>query len=753
MLAIVSGIHVYSVTIIVAAFMAGLGFGSLAGGAWADRTSQKRAVLGFAACELAIGVFAFASPWIYYDLAYLRLGFLAGYPLALPAVHLALLLPPTLLMGASLPLLSRGLVADLEGAAGRVGLLYGANTLGAAAGAFVTAWLLIGALGLAGTVRACALLNLAASAGALLLARRTADERAQERRAASATPPNGEASDLARWMQLYALSGFVALSFEILWFRLLDVTVKASPYTFGHLLGTLLFFLGTGSIAGSLLVGRVTRPEAVFFLGQWGITLTAGVAVVALCRLPPDWPLLRHFVKYWRLDQGVDVPRAIAALQGKIQAPEALSQFLHAYVLLPVLLLAAPAFLMGLTYPFVQRAVQTRLPEVGWRVGAIQAANIAGCMLGSLLTGTLLLDRLGTPRSSAALLAAGGVFAALLPGVSAPVRAGAMALSLLLAVAVPPPAVFWSRLHGAKPQELIVAEDATAVVSMPAAPADGANMRINGLGHGRVPYGGVHTLLGVVPGLVRSDLESALIVGLGSGNTAWAAAASRSLVRIDVFEIARPELLVLRRFAASAPSGPYRCMLPLLEDPRVRIEFTDGRLALRLAQRSYDLVEADALEPTMAMSGLLYSREFFELARQRLRPGGLLSTYVPTQRTRSSVLAVFPHALDFAAHGFLLASDRPLSLDPALARRRLHEPWLQAYFERAGLRDEATRQLEAFLAGEAPRRIGPEEPRAAEDGLNGDLFPRDEFDRTLRRRGEGERLSGLSSRLRAAGSR
>ena len=134
-LGIFSGQHIYSITMIVTAFMAGLGVGSLVGGRYADRFGRRTSVLAFAACEVLIGAFALISPWLYYDVAYVRLDFLVRYPLALPTVHLGLLLVPTFLMGASLPLLSRGLVAGTSGAARVIGVLDGLNTAGAALGA------------------------------------------------------------------------------------------------------------------------------------------------------------------------------------------------------------------------------------------------------------------------------------------------------------------------------------------------------------------------------------------------------------------------------------------------------------------------------------------------------------------------------------------------------------------------------------------------------------------------------------------
>ena len=151
--------------------MAGLGTGSLLGGKFADRMSRRISVLAFGVCETAIGLFALISSWLYYDVAHLHLGFLIRYTFALPLVHFLLLLFPTLSMGASLPLLARGLVEESERAARTIGILYGVNTLGAALGAFAAVWFAIGAFGFEGTIRMAAVLNFAAAAGALWIFR------------------------------------------------------------------------------------------------------------------------------------------------------------------------------------------------------------------------------------------------------------------------------------------------------------------------------------------------------------------------------------------------------------------------------------------------------------------------------------------------------------------------------------------------------------------------------------------------------
>jgi spermidine synthase len=170
LLALHSGVGLYSVAMIVAAFMAGLGVGSLLGGRLSTRFGARRALVAFASLEVAIGAFGAASTYLYYDWLY-------PYAVHLPSpswqagmLHLAALLPPTVLMGMSLPFLVRAVVTDVARAGRRIGWLYGINVLGAAIGALATPWLLLPRLGLRGAVLAAAGANLIVGALAVLLA-------------------------------------------------------------------------------------------------------------------------------------------------------------------------------------------------------------------------------------------------------------------------------------------------------------------------------------------------------------------------------------------------------------------------------------------------------------------------------------------------------------------------------------------------------------------------------------------------------
>lgn len=748
-LGIFSGMHIYSITMIVTAFMAGLGFGNFFGGRWADRLPPATATRAFAGCELFIGLFALASPWLYYDVAYLRLGFLVRTPIVLPTVHLALLIVPTFLMGASLPLLCRGLVRSTAQAARSIGILYGLNTLGAALGAWGAVWYLIGAFGFVGTIRVGVAFNFAAALGAWFLARAMTDEQVSVDALSAPAPASGPPPtrplpgepglSLKIWALIYGVSGFIALSLELLWFRVLDVTIKSSPYTFGHLLGGFLLFLAVGSLFGAWAVRRSGQSERIFFWGQWGITVSAGIALLVLCRLPLGiWPM-GELMQSWHAGGGLHLPEMLRALANPslTESKTVLSLAWKTYGLVPLFLFGVPTFLMGATFAFIQKSVQTDLDGIGWRVGLIQTANIVGSIGGSFLTGTLFLQWFGTAATFRLLILLGvgfGILGALRSTRTVTTRwlagAAVLTVSLGLAWAVPSQTAFWARFHGSHPNAVVVAEDASSVVAIQLLQHRQAVLRVNGTGHSRLPYGGVHTLLGVVPVLLHSQPTDILLIGLGAGNTAWAAASAPEMERMDLYEIAEPEYIAVQQYRDRWFDFP--ALDQLLNNPRVHFRFSDGRLALRSEPRLYDVIEADALEPSMAYSGNLYSEEFFASAARRLKPGGMLVSYTPTERTRRTMLRVFPYVLYFHGPGlpsFMVGSLEPVNFDEARIRERLQSPPFQAYFEASGMAAAVSGDLGHFLNAVQVEALSGDVRRSRAEGeINTDLYPRDEYD-------------------------
>jgi SAM-dependent methyltransferase len=293
------------------------------------------------------------------------------------------------------------------------------------------------------------------------------------------------------------------------------------------------------------------------------------------------------------------------------------------------------------------------------------------------------------------------------------VAAGLALLSL--AAILPGQRDFWLRLHGRTPAPSLVREDSTSVVAVTPADAGIWFVFVNGKSNSVLPYGGgEHTLLGAIPAVVHPAPRDVAIVGLGSGNTAWAAACRRETESVTVFEVAAPQVPLLREFEAREEQPKLH---QFLTDPRVRIEIADGRNALERGDRRYDLIEADALRPWTAGSGNLYSEEFFARCARRLKPGGVMCTWAPTPRVRATFLKVFPHALE--AGGMLVGSLEVLPLDVAEWTARALSPPVTEY-----LGNHAARQVVRALRGAQPAHASGYVPQ---NRLNHDLFPRDEF--------------------------
>jgi spermidine synthase len=707
-LALHSGVGLYSVAMIVAAFMAGLGIGSYLGGVASARVTRRTALRLFAALELAVAAFGASSTAIYYGWLYPLAVAVPSPSLAGGLLHLLALLPPTALMGMSLPFLVRACVEATEGAGRTIGLLYAVNLFGAALGAIAAPWWLIPRVGLSGAVVGAAAANAVAGLGALLLARGLPSEIESPRSASEveAAPPGEAGHDrpFALWAVLYALSGFVALSLEILWFRLMDVAVKSTAFTFGTVLAVYLAGNGLGSLWGAFRVHRLRRPLAAFLLCQCGILILAGIPVLLLVVLPAGTPVLRDAVAYWAQYDGYLLGRAHDA-----------QAFAALYLALPAALFLLPTVLMGVSFPILQRATQEDPRTSGRNVGSLQAANILGCVAGSLLVGLLSLSALGTAPTLRLLVALGLVFALLGARLFGRLFLWLAFVLFGLALALPGQEALWRRLHGLSPtEEALVDEDATSVVAVGREPPARWRLSINGKGNSWLPFGGVHTVLGALPALIHDAPRQVALIGLGSGDTAWAAGCRRETERLTVFEISSPQPRILARLAG-------RTRLPdldrLLADPRLRLVVADGRHSLSSEGARYDLIEVDALRPQSAGSGNLYSVEFFEICAKRLAVGGLVCTWSPTSRVYAGFRRVFPYVLEADAGEILIGSLAPLVVDRDAWKGRL-ESGARAY-----LGEDNAREVAERLA-----RIRPafHEARArTEPDL--DLVPRDEF--------------------------
>jgi predicted membrane-bound spermidine synthase len=555
-------------------------------------------------------------------------------------------------------------------------------------------------------------------------------------------PTNSEPSaPFLLWAAIAALSGWLALSLEIVWFRLLGVMVKSTAFTFGTLLTTYLTGLGLGSLAGSALARTIRRPAIVFLALQSAVGLSAAALVAIVVGTIDSVPRLQDYFGGYEphvvRESVVALRQLLLSIVSASPAPQNMPrQFIVLYIVLPSFLIVLPTFMMGFSFPILQRVVQTDLAHVGRRVGQVLVANIAGSVAGTVLTGWLLLDTLGTAGTLKLLAGFSSLFVlvgfVLLARARRPtvIRASTSALPLRVGVgmalvgvlvATPNAVALWSRLHGSEPDRLIFGEDASglSVLRLEKAIVTGATVFVNGVGQSKIPYGDVHTALGMLPAFLHPDPMNAAIIGLGSGDTLYGLAGRPELDRIVSIEIIRPQLDTLRAFAEREA---YPGVLGILSDPRIVHVAGDGRAYLMHAGGEFDIIEADALRPTSAYSGNLFSEEYFTLVRSRLRPGGIAATWSPTERVHNAFVRVFPHVV--SVPGVLLGSDRPIEINRETIAARLADPRVRDHYSRAGV--DIEKFTWEYLAN--PTRYTPDFNRAALTDFNTDLFPKDEFD-------------------------
>lgn len=710
LLTLSTGSTTSAVALSVASFLGGLGVGGLLGGRLSLRVAGRQAWMAFAVCETILACCAWAAPAVLGRQAPGWAASAAEGGAVRGMLFLAMLLP-AVPMGATLPLLVRAVVEGEQALERRIGLLYACNTLGAAAGAGATPWLLFPWLGIGGA----SYLAAATTTGVALLAAARGwlvgePARAPRRWGRALREPRAPALGAPRirfvwWPVLTFSSGLLAIGLEIVWFRVLDVSVKSTAMTFGSILSVYLAGLALGALAALWLVPRAGHPLGTL-LGLQGLAAAGAAApLLALVRCPPHTPGYDRLVAYWRQYEGLSLLDA-----------DRLSALAALYFGLAAFLMGPATALYGASFVWLQRAMQHEASTSGWKVGVTEAARIAGNLAGSLLVGFMLLEHAGTAATARLLVMLGAAFPLcrlVVVGVSWRWVLLAAAI-VLLAAALPDNDALWRRFHG-EPPEWLLDEDADAVIAaVPALEGEGTygqRLSVNGQGISWFPYGGVHTQLGLLPAVVHPQPRRAAVVGLGSGDTAWGAALCRDLQHIDVFEICGGMPRLLRRLSAQASWPQLR---ELLDEPRVRIGRADGRHALTGQPAPYDIIELDALRPQSTLAGHLYSIEFFRLCASRLAPRGIHCQWAPTIRTIRTFCSVYPHVVLLPDGPILLGSAAPMTIDLREARDRL-----ATWDVGSGLAHETLDMLSRARALKL-EHLPP-------GSVNEDLFPRDEF--------------------------
>jgi spermidine synthase len=681
LLSLVFGVTVYAASTVLASFMAGLALGTLAAGRLTTRI--RRPLAWFGAVELGIGVLALLTPRGLDSAGQLWIALQAYLPDQLWALTVArflcslvILVVPTVLMGATLPLVVRSSLADRALAGPWVGVLYAANTAGAITGALLAGFVLIGGIGIAKSFQLAAVLNAVVGIGALALSLR--DTHRSTLRPTTRVHPATPVSAVAQLA--FAFSGFAALALEIVWFRVLVIIVPATTYAFTTMLAAVLLGLAVGSALAAPLVRWEWNWAAVY----GGVQLAIALLAVGAMGLYLDW-------------YGA----------GSVRGSDHVASL---FAIVP------PALAMGCAFPIGIRAwVDTPgTPDLerAARVARLYAVNVGGAIAGAVVGGFLLLPGTGS-RLSLVILGGGFLLSGLLliwHGASArrPALIASMAVAIAaftwLAVRLPTPfAAVQGRRVPRDERPLFLEEGVQTTVGVYGGATGRRVMYLDGLHQANDTEAmlQVHRQIGLLPAAIHPAPRKALVIGLGGGVTGGALGLVDGL-SIDIVELSDS---VVRG------AGWFRHVNgDVLNRAHVRLRVDDGRNHLLTTRERYDIVTADIIQPIHAGAGNLYSAEYYRLAKRVLAPGGLMLQWIgnrPQSQYELMVrtfLDVFPHATAWAGGTLLVGTTEPLALDAEVFQAKLsHEG------TRRALESIALPSFEALLARYT---AGPDELRA-----------------------------------------
>jgi spermidine synthase len=610
-----------SLGVLLATFMGGLCIGSLALPRVLAR-KWRHPLLVYALIEAGIGACGilalFGMPLV--DGIYS-----AAVGHGMPAILLraivcaVCLLPPTILMGASLPAIARWIETSPRGVSW-LGMLYGGNTVGAVTGCLLAGFYLLRVYDMATATFVAAAINGLVALGSWRLSKTTPE------RAPAEAGSTVEAAAVRRFWPAYAaiaLSGATALGAEVVWTRLLGLLFGATVYTFSIILAIFLVGIALGSGAGSL-ISRSLRPRSA--LGVCQLLLAAAIAWTAftLSSSLPYWPINPLLSGSPWITFQVDMARAI-------------------WTILPATLL------WGASFPLALGAVADRQDDPGKLVGGVYAANTGGAILGALAFSMILVPWVGTQQSQRALIALAALSALCVLGPlawQAKRKLGALAalaVSLgaagyLVAAVAPVPGnliAYGRRMitSAGSSQLLYVGEGMNSSIAITRWNDGAVQFHVSGKVEASTePYDmRLQRMLGHMPALVHPRPQSVLIVGFGAGVTAGSFVLHPDISEIVVCEMEPIVPPAATRFFA-------RENYNVMNDPRTRIYYDDARHFVLTTGDKFDIITSDPIHPWVKGSATLYSREYFELVRDHLNPGGVVTQWVPLYESDAAVV-------------------------------------------------------------------------------------------------------------------
>ncbi len=679
---LIFGSTTYSITTVVSAYMMGLGLGSLLVGRAVDRLGRPGVT--YAVLEALIGIYALSSPLIFSLVHWSYIHIDRGLDPSLLfgslikfVMSFSVMLVPTILMGGTLPVLSKLFIHRLEDTQRELGYLYGMNTLGAVSGTFLFGFIFLEVLGISASIQFAAVVNLGIAVLAYSQVRKVRD--AEPEKPSTKEPEASGQTGISERATLYfalaafMLSGFSSLLYEIVWARVWILVIGNSTYAFSLILMNMLLGIGLGSIFFSGLFRN--RPARLLHFGF-------AQALIGL--------LAYTFIPYL---EGLAIG-ITAILQIKFLT---YYQFLLVKVLATAIIILPVSIVFGATLPIISNVLVQHLKQMGREVGKLYFVNTLGSILGSFLTGFFLIRLLGSQPTLKLGITLNITLALCSVLVFDRENRGRFlrVLTVSLVVLVTfltyqsedwSPSVF-DRGYSISGRDVEIKDRVTLIKYLEDYQYyreffnEGLDATVSVLNNGYhtklVINGKVDAsnttdmstqyLLGFLPLALKPHAERAFVLGAGSGTTARVLVEAESIKSVDLLEI-ESSVIEAGKFFKDVNHGVYA-------HPKLNVIINDGRNHLLREQGKYDLISA---EPSnLWISGIpnLFTEDFFELGKSRLKPRGIylqwLQLYRLTDDSFKMVLdtfhRVFPHMqvyTSLTSDMFLIGSPDPIVIDP-----------------------------------------------------------------------------------------
>jgi spermidine synthase len=543
------------------------------------------------------------------------------------------LLPPTLMMGATLPAIARWVEATPTGVSW-LGFFYGSNIAGAVFGCVLAGFYLLRVFDMTVTTVVAAAVNFGVAGVGLALSRRAPHRPPVQR--ATAERERSTANNAVIYVAI-GLSGLSALGAEVVWTRLLSLMLGASVYTFSIILAVFLVALGAGSSVGSILA-RTAKPRSALAWSQLLLTLGVAWAAFMIARALPFWPINPSLSPSPWITFQLDVVRAAVAV-------------------------FPAAALWGASFPLALAAVVGPGDDAGRLVGRVYAANTVGAIIGSGFFSVIVVPHWGT-RHGEQLLIAIALASALVVFVAARRAheanahqerddqrfAGTRPWATLLAAAgaaaaiacvivmpnVPDGLVAYGRFlptYTNQPKYLYVGEGMNSSIAVSQEASGVRNFHVSGkVEASSLPQDmRLQRMLGHLSALLTTRPRSVLVVGFGAGVTAGSFVTQPDVKRIVICEI---EPLIPRVVSTYFTQQNY----DVTQDPRVQIVYDDARHYILTTKEKFDVITSDPIHPWVKGAATLYTKEYFELVKDHLNPGGVVTQWVPLYESSPEVV-------------------------------------------------------------------------------------------------------------------